>query len=63
MVEVTVTYKVPRDQAEGWVKMRRAGLNDGELLPPNYRCVDAKVRPDAEGATSRIIDAIYRPVS
>lgn len=60
-VEIKVSYRVARKDAPGWVRQFNNGINDGDLLPPHFKPVQAEIQPDPADAEDAVIWVIFRP--
>ena len=59
-VEVKAYYRVPRNEADALVQQFRHGVIDAELLPPNYRVVNAEVNPDSADGPEAVIWVLFQ---
>lgn len=60
--EVKAWYRVPRNEVDSWLKFFRNGVNDGNLLPPEYKSTAADLHPDPADGPEAAIWVLFQRV-
>jgi hypothetical protein len=62
--EIVAFYRVPRDLADGWVKVFNGGMVDASVIASTgqYRVLEAEIQSDPAGGSEAGIQVTYRRI-
>lgn len=53
--EIVAWYRIPRNEVQAWFTFYRKGINDGNLLPPEYKSTAAELHPDPADGPEAVV--------